>query len=49
MDPALRERFAPTGMPEYWLYFDMTGVSSGDPQPYRVYYCAGGGIDLGNP
>ena len=46
MDPALAARFEPTGLPEVWLYMDMTGYSTNDPQPYRVYYCAGGGIDL---
>lgn len=46
IDPALRDRFAPTPLPEYWLYFDKAGVSGSDPQPYRVYYCADGGIDL---
>lgn len=46
MDPALAARFEKTGLPQFWLYMDMTGYSTNDPQPYSVYYCAGGGIDL---
>ena len=33
-------------MPANWLYMDATGYSTNDPQPYNVYYCADGGIDL---
>ena len=46
MDPALAARFEKTGLPQFWLYMDMTGYSTSDPQPYSVYYCADGGIDL---
>ena len=46
MDPALSARFVKTDMPQFWLYMDMTGYSTSDPQPYNVYYCADGGIDL---
>lgn len=46
MDPALSSRFAKTDLPQFWLYLDMTGYSTNDPQPYSVYYCADGGIDL---
>lgn len=46
MDPALSARFVKTQLPQFWLYMDMTGYSTSDPQPYSVYYCADGGIDL---
>lgn len=46
LEPAIRERFVRTDLPEFWLYFDKTGYSTNDPQPYAVYYCADGGIDL---
>lgn len=46
MDPALSSRFVKTDLPQFWLYLDMTGYSTNDPQPYSVYYCADGGIDL---
>lgn len=46
MDPALAARFEKTDLPQFWLYMDMTGYSTSDPQPYSVYYCADGGIDL---
>ena len=46
MDPELAARFEKTGLPQFWLYMDMTGYSTSDPQPYSVYYCADGGIDL---
>ena len=42
----ISSRFVKTDMPEFWLYFDKTGYSTNDPQPYGVYYCADGGIDL---
>ena len=46
MDPALSARFTKTDLPQFWLYMDKTGYSTNDPQPYSVYYCADGGIDL---
>ena len=46
MDPALSARFTKTALPQFWLYMDKTGYSTNDPQPYSVYYCADGGIDL---
>ena len=45
-DPELAARFEKTDLPQFWLYMDMTGYSTSDPQPYSVYYCADGGIDL---
>ena len=46
MDPELAARFEKTDLPQFWLYMDATGYSTNDPQPYNVYYCADGGIDL---
>ena len=46
MPEELSSRFVKTDMPQFWLYFDKTGYSTNDPQPYSVYYCADGGIDL---
>lgn len=46
MEPELAARFEKTDMPQFRLYMDATGYSTNDPQPYNVYYCAGGGIDL---
>lgn len=46
MPAELASRFQKTDMPQFWLYFDKTGYSTSDPQPYSVYYCADGGIDL---
>ena len=46
MDPELAARFEKTDLPQFWLYMDATGYSANDPQPYNVYYCADGGIDL---
>ena len=46
MDPELSARFEKTDLPQFWLYMDATGYSTNDPQPYNVYYCADGGIDL---
>lgn len=46
MNPELAARFEKTDLPQFWLYMDATGYSTNDPQPYNVYYCADGGIDL---
>ena len=46
MPAELSSRFVKTDMPQFWLYLDKTGYSTHDPQPYSVYYCADGGIDL---
>lgn len=46
MDLELAARFEKTDLPQFWLYMDATGYSTNDPQPYNVYYCADGGIDL---
>lgn len=46
MPEELSSRFVKTDMPQFWLYLDKTGYSTNDPQPYSVYYCADGGIDL---
>ena len=46
MPAELSSRFVKTDMPQFWLYLDKTGYSTNDPQPYSVYYCADGGIDL---
>lgn len=46
MDSALSSRFVKTDLPQFWLYLDMTGYSTNNPQPYSAYYCADGGIDL---
>lgn len=46
MPESIRSRYTDSGMPGYWLYLDMTGYSTNDPQPYFIYHCPDGGIDL---
>ncbi|WP_294497453.1 hypothetical protein [uncultured Gemmiger sp.] len=46
LDPAVAAGYEKTALPQFWLYMDMTGYSTSDPQPYNVYYCPSGGIDL---
>ena len=46
MDPALAASFKKTDLDPVWLYMDQTGYSTNDPQPYGIYYCSQGGIDL---
>lgn len=46
MPPELSARYRRTDLPGYWLYLDATGYSTNDPQPYYIYHCPDGGIDL---